>query len=303
LTRALRSLVRRPSSLAALIVLAVTWLLGLVGPTLAPISPEEITSKTLQSPSLEHLLGTDSLGRDVFSRFLAGTRVSVLVSFLAVAVGVTFGTLIGLRAGLRVEGWWDTALMRTMDVILTFPLLIIVPLIAQLIRQRELSLGPLEIGTWPVIALALGIAMTPTFARITRSGVISEMEEMYIAAARTFGTRGRHLVFGNVLPNVAAPLIVQTSFSLGSAIVAEAGISYLGLGIQPPGSSWGILLSDGQKFVSLGAWWLVVFPAGAIALVALATLILGDTLRSILDPRSLTSGIERQVERLAAETR
>jgi peptide/nickel transport system permease protein len=269
----------------------VALLLGIsiLGPFVAPYDPAALSPSRLQPPSLQHLMGTENFGRDVLSRFLFGTRVSMFVGLGAVVIGLVAGTLLGMTAGLRAGSAWDTLIMRAMDVVLAFPLLVLVPVLAGIMQARTIQLGPIGLNSIAVVGLAIGVVSTPVFARVARGTVLAEVREDYILAARSFGARTRDLLFGNLLPNILASLIVQAAFSLAIAIAVEAAVSFLGLGVQPPDSSWGNMLADARRFVILGAWWLVAFPAAAIAIAVLSFNLLGDALRDALDPRTSRS--------------
>lgn len=300
----LRRLVSRKLSLASLIGVVLFLLLALVGPLLAPYDPTELGDDALVGPSGAHWMGTDSVGRDVFSRFLYGSRVSILVGFLAVVFSLVVGSLLGMLAGMKTGSFRDTVIMRLMDVILSFPLLVLVPVITGIIGQRDLAIGPIKIGPEVLIAMAIGLVLTPVFARIARASVMAEMREDYVMAVRSFGGRGSDLLFRNLLPNISAPLVVQAAFALAMAVSVEAAVSFLGLGVQEPGSSWGTLLDAGRQYVTLGAWWLVVFPSIAIALFVLVFNLLGDQLRDELDPRAKTAlktGRKTKVSRVVEE--
>jgi peptide/nickel transport system permease protein len=283
-----RQFMRQPVSLFGFAGVALLLLITLVGPFLAPYDPSALSAARLRPPSLEHLMGTENFGRDVLSRFLYGTRVSMFVGLGAVIFGLVLGTLLGMAAGLRAGSAWDALTMRATDVVMAFPLLVLVPVLAGVLQARTIQIGPLGLNSIAVVGLAIGVVSTPVFARVARASVLAEASEDYIVAARSFGARTRDLLFGNLLPNIMASLIVQAAFSLAVAIAAEAAVSFLGLGVQPPDSSWGNMLADARRFVILGAWWLVVFPAGAIALTVLSFNLLGDALRDALDPRSET---------------
>jgi len=274
--------------LSALGVCGVVLLLAiaLLGPLLAPYDPAAPSAARLQPPSLQHWMGTENLGRDVFSRFLYGTRVSMFVGLGAVALGLIAGTLLGMLAGLRAGGASDTVIMRAADVVLAFPLLVLVPVLAGILQTRTIQLGPIGLNSIAVVGVAIGLVSTPVFARVARGSVLAEVREDYILAARSFGAGAGDLLFGNLLPNIQAPLIVQAAFSLAIAIAAEAAVSFLGLGVQPPDASWGNMLADARRFVIAGAWWLVVFPAAGIALAVLSFNLVGDALRDALDPRA-----------------
>jgi peptide/nickel transport system permease protein len=272
-------------SLFGVVGAALLLLVALLGPFLAPYDPAALSPVRLQPPSPQHLMGTENFGRDVFSRFLYGTRVSMFVGLGAVALGLSVGTLLGMLAGLRAGSPWATLIMRAMDVVLAFPLLVLVPVLAGILETRTLQLGPIGVNSIAVVGLAIGLVSTPVFARVARASVLAEVREDYIMAARSFGARTRDLLFGNLLPNIQAPLIVQTAFSLAIAIAAESAVSFLGLGVQPPDASWGNMLADGRRLIINGAWWLIVFPAAGIALTVLSFNLLGDALRDALDPR------------------
>ncbi|MCA1647371.1 MAG: ABC transporter permease [Chloroflexi bacterium] len=231
---------RRPLTVFGFLVFGLIIAVAAFGPMAAPYDPAALSPERLKPPSPIHVMGTENLGRDVFSRLLYGTRVSILVSVGAVLFGLVVGSLLGMLAGLRSGSAWD----------------------------------------------ALGsVVFVPVFARVARASVLAEMREDYVLAARSFGAGSRDLLFGNLLPNIQAPLIVQAAFSLAIAIGLEAAVSFLGLGVQPPDSSWGTMLADARKYVILGAWWLVAFPSATVALAVLSANLLGDALRDALDPR------------------
>jgi len=260
-------------ALFGMFVLGLLIVAALLGPRLAPYGYNEINiTDRLQGPSATHVFGTDDLGRDVFSRVLLGARVSLLVGFVAVGISLTAGTLLGLIAGFY-GGRLDDLIMRLMDVLFAFP--------AMLMAIAVLAiLGP---GTVNAM-VAIGIVYTPIFARVTRASVLSVREEVHVRAARSIGAGDVRLLGLHILPNVLAPIIVQTSVSLAFAILSEAALSFLGLGTQPPNPSWGRMLSEGRGFIQQ-AWWIAVFPGLAIFLVVLSFNVLGDALRDALDPR------------------
>jgi peptide/nickel transport system permease protein len=282
----LRRLAHDRISMLGLAGVVLLLLIATLGPLLSPYDPAALSPARLKPPSAEHLMGTENFGRDVLSRFLYGTRVSMFVGLGAVAFGLLTGTLLGMSAGLRAGSLADTLIMRGMDVVLAFPLLVLVPVLAGILQARTIQIGPIGLNSIAVVGLAIGVVSSPVFARVARASVLAEAREDYVMAARSFGARTRDLLFGNLLPNIQAPLIVQAAFSLAIAIAAEAAVSFLGLGVQPPDSSWGNMLADARRFVILGAWWLVAFPAVAIAIAVLSFNLLGDALRDALDPRT-----------------
>lgn len=285
----LSRLTSRKLSMASLIGVGLFMLIALIGPLLAPYDPAALGDEPLTGPSGSHWMGTDSAGRDVFSRFLYGSRVSILVGFLAVLFALVVGSLLGMLAGMKSGRLRESVIMRLMDVILAFPLLVLVPVITGIVGQRDLAVGPVEIGPEILIGMAIGVVLIPVFARIARASVLAEMREDYVIAVRSFGGRSRDILLRNLLPNIAAPLVVQAAFGLAMAVSVEAAVSFLGLGVQPPGASWGTLLADARQYVTLGAWWLVVFPSLAVALFVLVFNLLGDQLRDELDPRAKTT--------------
>jgi peptide/nickel transport system permease protein len=266
-------LVQNRLAMAALVVLAVLVLVALLGERVAPHSPTAISvTDRLQGPSLTHPFGTDDLGRDVFSRVIVATRVSLQVGFIAVGISLTAGVLIGLVAGFYGK-LIDAVLMRTMDMIFAFPAILLAIAILAV-------LGP---GITNAM-IAIGIVYTPIFARVTRGSVLSVREEVYVRAARSLGAADTRLIGRHVLPNVLGPVIVQTSISLAFAILSEAALSFLGLGVQAPDPAWGRMLAEGRGFIQ-AAPWIGVFPGLAIVVTVMAFNFLGDGLRDALDPK------------------
>jgi peptide/nickel transport system permease protein len=258
---------------AGLVILVLLLLVAVFADQLAryPINATDVTRR-FASPSADHWFGTDDLGRDVYSRVVMGSRVSLQVGAVAVGISLVAGTLIGLIAGYR-GGWLDALAMRTMDVLFSFPVVLLaIALVA--------VLGPSLRNTM----IAVGVVFTPIFARVVRGSVLSVREELYVRAVRSLGASDWRIVSRHVLPNVAAPIIVQASLSLAFAILTEAALSYVGVGVQPPRPAWGYMLADAQRFMAQG-WWLSVFPGAAIFLTVMAFNVLGDGLRDALDPQ------------------
>jgi peptide/nickel transport system permease protein len=269
-------MLRRPLAIAGAAVLALMIALALAGSWLAPSGANDIdVSHMLQGPSAGHWFGTDELGRDVLSRVILAARVSLEVGCVSVGIALLVGVLLGLLAGYY-GGAVDTVLMRCMDVLFAFPVLLLAVAIVAV-------LGP-GIGS---AMIAIAVVYTPIFARITRASVLSVREAVYIRASVSVGASDPYIIGLHILPNVAGPIIVQTSLSLGFAILSEAALSFLGLGVQPPQPSWGRMLFDGRGFVQQ-AWWMGVFPGLAIVLTVLSFNLIGDTLRDVLDPRRRT---------------
>ena len=268
-----RAVVANRLALVAIVVLALLLLAALFGRALAPHGVNEVdVAARLQPPGADHWLGTDELGRDVFSRILVAARVSVQVGLIAVGIALAAGVTLGLIAGFYGR-WIDDVVMRVMDMLFSFPAILLAIAILAV-------LGP----GFANAMIAIGIVYTPIFARITRASVLSVREEVFVRAARSLGASDLRLLRLHVLPNVLAPIIVQTSLSLAFAILSEAALSFLGLGIQPPDPSWGRMLFEGRGFVQQ-AWWMGVFPGLAIFLTVLSFNLIGDALRDALDPR------------------
>lgn len=274
--RVLDALRRDPLAVGGTIVLALLVVVGVAGPWLAPAGVNDIdVDQMLRPPSGAHPFGTDELGRDVLSRVLVAARVSLQVGAVSVGIALVAGVTLGLLAGYY-RGWLDSILMRCMDVLFAFPVLLLAVAIVAVLGPGLLT-----------AMVAIGVVYTPIFARITRAGVLSVREQVFVRAAVSIGASDLRIMRRHVLPNIAAPLIVQTSLSLAFAILSEAALSFLGLGIQPPAPAWGRMLFDGRGFVT-DAWWLGVFPGVAIFLTVLAFNLVGDALRDVLDPRQLT---------------
>jgi peptide/nickel transport system permease protein len=269
-------LAHNPTAAVAAVVLLLIVVIALLDETFAPAEPNAISvPDRLQAPSWDHPFGTDDLGRDIFSRVILGAGVSLRVGFLAVGIALVIGTVIGLLAGFYGR-WVDDVLMRFMDMLFAFP--------AVLLAIAVLAVrGPGAGNT----ALAIGIVYIPVFARVTRASVLGVREEVYVRASRSVGASDWRILTRHILPNAAPPIIVQTSISLAFAVLAEAALSFLGLGTQPPHPSWGLMLAEGRGYIEL-AWWLAFFPGMAIFLTVLCFNLLGDGLRDALDPRQRT---------------
>lgn len=266
------ALVANRLALAGLVVLVLFVLVALVGERVAPHSHTATSiPERLEPPSLTHPFGTDQLGRDVLSRVLVGARVSVQVGFIAVGISLVAGVFLGLVAGFYRR--LDDPVMRFTDMLFAFPPILLAMAILAI-------LGPGITGAM----IAIGIVFTPVFARITRASVLSVREETFVRAARSLGASDFRLLRLHILPNVAAPIIVQTTISLAFAILIEAALAFIGLGTQPPDPSWGVMLNEGRGFMRQ-AWWIAVFPGLAIFAVVAAFNFVGDALRDALDPR------------------
>jgi len=271
-----RMLFRRPLALGGLVVIGLMVVLALFGTLIAPSGENDVdVAKMLKGPSAAHWFGTDELGRDVLSRVIIAAHASLEVSVVSVGVALVAGVLLGLVAGYY-RRFADSFIMRCMDVLFAFPVMLLAIAIVAVLGAG--------IGS---AMIAIAVVYTPIFARITRASVLSVREEVYVRASVSIGVPDREIIARHILPNVAGPIIVQTSLSLGFAILTEAALSFLGLGVQPPQPSWGAVLYDARGFVQQ-AWWMAVFPGLAIVLTVLSFNLVGDALRDILDPRRRT---------------
>ena len=268
----LKALSRHRSALVGGAIIAALGLLALLAPWAAPYAPDERGADALAAPGRAHLLGSDEHGRDLLSRLMYGARLSLLVGIVSVGIALSCGLLVGLIAGYA-GGAWDMALMRLMDMMLAFPSILLAIVIVAV-------LGP-SLGN---AMISVGIVAVPTYARLTRASVLAEKERDYVAAARSLGASHHRIVATAILPNIVAPLIVQCTLGFGTAILDAAGLSFLGLGAQPPRIEWGLMLKSGQELIWV-AWWLVTFPGAMILLAVLGFNLLGDGLRDVLDPR------------------
>jgi peptide/nickel transport system permease protein len=262
------------------IVLMLT-LCAILAPVISPYDPtRQRLMEALEGPSAAHWLGTDENGRDVLSRVLHGTQVSLAAGIFSVSIALFLGVLTGMVSGY-FGGRIDNILMRGMDALLAFPTLVLALAITA-------ALGP---GLRNAM-IAIGIVYTPLFARLARGQVLSVREREFVEAARTLGAGHVRIMLSHILPNVVAPLVVQVSLSIALAILAEATLSFLGLGVQPPQPSWGSMVSRGKDYLDL-APWLAFAPGGAILLAVLGFNFLGDAVRDALDPRLARSAHQK----------
>ena len=269
---------RNRMAMAGMIVMFILYAVTLLAPLIAPFDPTaqgDIVLTRYLEPSFEHPMGTDKFGRDIFSRVLYGARISLTIGFVAVAISVTFGTLVGALAGYFGK-WTDTTLMRFTDMMLSFPRLVLLIVVIALF----------EPSIWLVV-LVLGLTGWMSVARIVRGEVLSLREREFVQAARVLGMTDWRIILRHVIPNTLAPVIVYTTLGIGNTILVEASLSFLGLGVQPPTPSWGNMISDGRDAL-VTAWWIATFPGLAIVLTVTAFNLLGDGLRDALDPRLRT---------------
>ena len=271
--KAARQLARRPAAIAALAVVLGFIVVAVAAPLLAPYDPNAIDYRALRKPpSGAHRLGTDEVGRDVLSRLLWGARASLLAGVIPVAIAVALSVPLGLLSGY-VGGWVDGLIMRINDAMLSIPFLIVAIALAAF-------LGP-GLGN---AMIAIGIAALPTFVRLVRGTVLAIRTEEYVEAAQALGCSQPRVALRHILPNTLPPLFVQVSITVAAAIIAEASLSFLGLGQQPPAPSWGSMLNAAQRYLS-PAPWMALYPGLMIFGIVMALNVLGDGLRDVLDPR------------------
>lgn len=264
-------------AMAGLVVILLLALLALVGPAIAPHDPDADDFDLFAPPSLAHPLGTDSFGRDLLSRMIVGTRVSFTIGVAAAALALVVGVLLGVLSGFY-GGWVDSVISRFIDLLWAFPVII-------------LTVGMVAVfgaGARNVV-IAIALAYVDDFARVVRAEVLRLREEDFTVAARALGADDLRIMLRHILPSTAAPIIVQATFAVGLGILAESGLSFLGLGVNPATPTWGLALNEGRDFVS-EAWWISTFPGLAIVVTVLGLNLFGDGLRDALDVRSVGNG-------------
>lgn len=273
LSNAFAKLKKRPGAMIGLLIILLFIVVAIAAPALAPDDPNAISRDRRAAPTTSHLFGTDELGRDVFSRVIYGARISMRVGLIAVGIALVAGSLLGLIAAYY-GGWVDGVIMRIMDVMLAFPgILLAIAIIA--------VLGP----SLSNVMIAIGIEAIPIYTRTARASTLSVKELEYVIGAEALGCSGPRVVLRHILPNIVAPLIVLATVGVAGSILTAAGLSYLGLGAQPPTAEWGAMLSSSRSYLR-DSWWMATFPGMAIVLVVLSLNLFGDGLRDILDPRS-----------------
>ena len=272
MARIMHQIRRHPIGFFGLVVVLLVLLMAIFAPVIAPYEPSSQAATRLLPPSAEHLMGTDELGRDVFSRVIFGARTSLYVGLLSVSIAMVLGVTLGVLAGF-IGGNFDNIVMRFVDIIFAFPTLVLAIVIAGL-------LGPSLTNAM----IAIAIVFSPNCARVSRGSVLTVKNDMYLEAAHVIGGKQAHVIIRHILPNIMAPLVILATLSLSLAILAEAGLSFLGLGTQPPDSAWGLMLSQGRRFMEISPG-LAIFPGLAIMITVLAFNFLGDGLRDALDPR------------------
>ncbi|WP_275579439.1 nickel transporter permease [Halanaerobacter jeridensis] len=268
-----KRLLKNRIAMLGLAIISILLVVAIFAPVLAPYDPLKTNViQRLKAPSFSHWLGTDDLGRDILSRIIYGSRISIQVGVISVSLALVLGVTLGVLAGYY-GGWIDSLVMRLIDIMLAFPSILLAIVIMAI-------LGPQLSNAM----IAIGFVNLPRFARIVRSSVLSVKEEEYVSAAQSLGSSDFRIITKHILPNCLAPLTVQSTLSIATAILEAAGLSFLGLGAQPPTPEWGAMLSSGRSAIQV-APWVVAFPGLAIMITVLGFNLFGDGLRDALDPK------------------
>ena len=273
--RVLQRLLRERKVAVGLILLAILAFIAIFGSWMAPYHPDADDFGLLEPPSLQHPMGTDSFGRDLLSRLLVGTRVSFSVGFLAAAVALIVGGLLGLTAGYYGK-WVDSVISRAVDLLWAFPVIIL-----------AVALVAIFGAGFRNVVIAIAVAYFDDFARIVRGETLRIRESDFTTAARALGARDREVMFRHIVPNLIAPLTVQLTFAVGLGILTESSLTFLGLGVNPATPTWGLALNEGRDFIKQ-AWWISVFPGLAIVTTVMALNLFGDGLRDAMDVRGVS---------------
>lgn len=272
---ALSRLLRNRLAIVGLVILTLVTLAAILAPNLTPYEPTAMnTSLRFQPPGQHHLMGTDQFGRDLFTRVLFGGRVSLTVGIISVGLAAILGTIIGLTSGYY-GGWWDLAVSRVMDVLFAFPAVLLAIAIMAVLGQNVTN-----------VMIAIGIVNTPIFARVIRASAISIRVQLFVEAAEALGASSPHIIARHVLPNCLPSLVVQTTVAFAWAVIAEAALSFLGLGTRPPTPSWGLMLNEGRNVMEYAPWQ-PIFSGLAIMVTVFSLNVLGDGLRDALDPEAI----------------
>jgi len=268
-----RKVIRKPGFVFGVIVLVPMVIAAIFAQQLAPYAPNDMLNQRYVPPlSPGHLLGTDNLGRDIFSRLLHGARLSLVVGFLAIAIALGIGTLLGVVAGY-LKGAVDNVIMRVMDVLLAFPDVLLALIVITMLGPGLLN-----------VMIALGVAGIPGYTRLARSATLEVAAFDYVEASRSLGNSKPGILFRHVLPNMIQPVLVVATLGIAGAILAAAALSFIGLGAPPGTAEWGSMLSDARTYMRR-AWWMAALPGITITLAVLAISLMGEALRDVLDPR------------------
>lgn len=265
---------QNPLALGGLVIIGLISLMAIFAPWIAPFDPDAINVKAiLLAPSWDHIMGTDGLGRDVWSRMLFGARISLLVGIVAVGISTLIGIILGAVAGYY-RGWVDTVIMRFVDIMLSIPTFFLILAVIAFLTP----------SIWNIM-IVIGLTSWMGVTRLVRAEFLSLRSREFVLASQTLGARDYRLIFRHLLPNSLSPIIVSSVLGVASAVLVESGLSFLGLGVQAPQASWGNILTDGKEYIEF-AWWLSLFPGLAILITVLGYNLLGEGLRDALDPRT-----------------
>lgn len=268
-----------PLAMCGFIIIVGITLAAVFAPLIAPYDPDAINVKAiLLSPSVQHLMGTDGLGRDVFSRMLFGARISLMVGIVAVGIATVIGIVLGAISGYY-RGWVDVVIMRIVDVMLSIPTFFLILAVIAFLTP----------SIWNIM-IVIGLTSWMGVTRMVRAEFLSLRGREFVLASQTLGAKDGRLIFKHLLPNSLTPIIVSFVLGVASAVLVESGLSFLGLGVQAPQASWGNILTDGKEYIQF-AWWLSLFPGLSILLAVLGYNLLGEGLRDALDPRSVNGSI------------
>jgi len=269
----MKELIKNRIAFAGLIFISIILLFAFFAPFIAPYDPSAIDANNiLASPSLSHIFGTDTLGRDIFSRIVYGSRISLSIGFIAVGIAVMIGVVFGSIAGYY-GGRLDSIMMRFVDIMLCFPAFFLILAVIAILEPSIFN-----------IMIVIGATSWMGVARLVRAEILTLKERDYVAAAKVMGASDARIIARHLIPNAIAPVLVSATLGIGGAILVESALSFLGIGVQPPTPSWGNILMDGKSTLGV-AWWLTVFPGIFILLTVLAYNLLGEGLRDILEPR------------------
>ena len=265
---------KNPLAMSGFIIILLVLIFALTAPIIAPYDPNFIDiNPILYPPSLNHLMGTDGLGRDVFSRMLYGARISLLVGFVAVGIATFIGVILGSIAGFY-RGWVDSIIMRFVDIMLSIPTFFLILAVIAFLTP----------SIWNIM-IVIGLTSWMGVTRLVRAEFFSLRQREYVLASETMGSNHFSIIIKHLLPNSLTPIIVSSVLGIASAVLVESGLSFLGLGVQAPTASWGNILTDGKEYIQF-AWWLSLFPGLAILITVLGYNLLGEGLRDVLDPKN-----------------
>lgn len=280
-----RSVLGDPVGLLGALSFVSIIALVIVGPLISPYDPTEPNyAMILESPSWGHPFGTDSLGRDVLTRVLYGGRFTLLIGFSSILIAAIVGSFFGLIAGSTQRNWLDQTIMRSMDVLLSFPGLILALAMIAVLGREGIDLGFIKLGNIAMVVLIIGVVFTPRFARVARGATLSQVSETYVKKARLEGQPTSLILSKEILPNIVPPLLVLLNYRLGTAIIISASLGFLGIGVQPPTPTWGVMIGNGFEQIVHGRWWIALFPATVLALTILSFNMIGDSTSDALDP-------------------